>query len=217
MESSDDGRPAIIAMLTPIKRLMLDYPSRALVISLAALLVALGEACVFQFVSYIPQKVHGWAPGHYSLMVVVGGGFGVIGNVVAGRLADRRGRRVVGAFFFGIYPAAAWLFYQGPGLALPFAFALIIFTGTAGTVILRALATELVPTAYRSTSSGWLAFIQTLGWTAGLLLLGVAGQNSAEIARFTAQLSFAVLLGGLAILLLPETSQRELEEISPGS
>jgi putative MFS transporter len=216
MESSDDGRPAIIAMLTPIKRLMLDYPSRALVISLAALLVALGEACVFQFVSYIPQKVHGWAPGHYSLMVVVGGGFGVIGNVVAGRLADRRGRRVVGAFFFGIYPAAAWLFYQGPGLALPFAFALIIFTGTAGTVILRTLATELFPTAYRSTSSGWLAFVQTLGWTVGLLLLGIAGQGTAEIARFTAQLSLAVLVGGLTILLLPETSQRELEEISSG-
>ncbi len=214
---SEGGRLRMMDVLTPIKRFMLEHPSRALLISLAALLVAVGEACVFQFASYIPQKVHGWAPGHYSLMVLVGGGFGVIGNVVAGRLADRSGRRLVGAFFFGIYPAAAWLFYQGPGFALPFAFTLFIFTGTAGTVILRALATELFPTAYRGTSSGWLAFIQTIGWTVGLMLLGVAGQNAAEIARFTALMSFAVLLGGLAILLLPETSRRELEEISPDS
>jgi len=214
VESSDGARPAIIAMLTPFKRFMLEYPSRVLVISLAALLVAVGEACVYQFAAYIPQKLHGWAPGHYALMVVVGGGFGVIGNIVAGRLGDRHGRRLVGAFFFGVFPAASWLFYQGPGLALPFAFALFIFAGTAGTVILRALATELFPTSYRSTSSVWLAFVQTLGWTVGLLMLGIAGQDAAEIARFTAQLSFAVLLGGLAILLLPETSRRELEEIS---
>ncbi len=214
VETSDGARPGITAMLTPIRRFVLEHPSRALVISLAALLVAVGEACVYQFASYIPQKVHGWAPGHYSLMVLVGGGFGVIGNVVAGRLGDRHGRRMVGAFFFGVFPAASWLFYQGPGLALPFAFAVIIFTGTAGTVILRALATELFPTSYRSTSSVWLAFVQTLGWTVGLLMLGVAGQDAAEIARFTAHLSLAVLLGGLAILLLPETSRRELEEIS---
>jgi MFS family permease len=147
-------------------------------------------------------------------MVLVGGGFGVIGNFVAGRLGDRHGRRLVGAFFFGIFPAASWLFYQGPGLALPLAFAVIIFTGTAGTVVLRALATELFPTSYRSTSSVWLAFVQTLGWTMGLLMLGLAGKDAAEIARVTAYLSLAVLLGGLAILLLPETSRRELEEIS---
>ena len=216
LERSGERRPALIAMLTPFRRLVLDYPSRAVVISLAALLVALGEACVFQFVAYIPQKIHGWAPGHYSLMVVVGGGFGILGNVVAGRLGDQRGRRRVGAFFFSIYPAAAWLFYQGPGLSLPLAFALIVFAGTAGGVILRTLATELFPTSYRGTSSAWLAFVQTLGWTVGLSLLGIAGHDADEIARFTAQLSVAVLLGGLAILLLPETSQRELEEISTG-
>jgi MFS family permease len=213
-ESSKGAGLATADMLTPIRRLMLEHPSRVFVFSLAALLVAVGEACVYQFASYVPQKVHGWAPGYYSLMVVVGGGFGVIGNVVAGRLGDRHGRRLIGAFFFGVFPLVSSLFYQGPGLALPFAFALIIFAGTAGTVILRILATELFPTSYRSTSSGWLSFIQTLGWTAGLLLLGIAGQDAAAIARSTAQLSWAVLLGGLAILLLPETSRRELEEIS---
>ena len=213
------GRSAFFAMLTPLKRFVLDYPSRALVISLAALLVSVGEACVFQFAAYIPQKVYGWPPGYYTLMVLFGGGFGIIGNVVGGRLGDRWGRRRVGASFFGVYPATAWLFYQGPELSLPLAFALIVFFGTAGGVALRTLATELFPTSYRSTASGWLAFIQTLGWTMGLLLLGIAGRDAVGedpdgIARFIAQLSLAVLLGGLAILLLPETSNRELEEIS---
>lgn len=206
-------------LLFPLRELMTGYPSRALFISLAALLVALGEACVFQFVAYIPQLVHGWAPGHYSLMVVVGGGFGILGNIVAGRMGDRRGRRLVGAGFFALYPAAAWLFYQGPGLSLPLAFVFIVFTGTAGGVILRTLSTELFPTSYRGTASGWLSFVQTLGWTLGLLLLGLASrdgasQDAAGIARFTAQMSLFVMLGGLSILLLPETSRRELEEIS---
>jgi predicted MFS family arabinose efflux permease len=149
-------------------------------------------------------------------MVLFGGGFGIIGNVVGGRLGDRRGRRRVGAMFFGVYPAAAWLFYQGPELSLPLAFALIVFFGTAGGVVLRTLATELFPTSYRASASGWLAFIQTLGWTLGLLLLGIDDHDTVGIARFIAQLSLAVLLGGLAILLLPETSRRELEEISAG-
>jgi putative MFS transporter len=219
IQVSTGMRSALAAALLPFKRFLLEHPARAVVISVAALLVSMGDACVFQFVAYIPQKVHGWAPGHYSLMVLFGGGFGIIGNVVGGRLGDRRGRRIVGATFFGIYPAAAWLFYQGPGLSLPLAFALIVFTGTAGGVILRALATELFPTSYRGTSSGWLAFVQTLGWTAGLMLLrtagdGAGGQEGVEIARFTAELSLAVLVGGLVLLLLPETSRRELEEIS---
>lgn len=213
-ERSGDGRHASESMLTPLRRLALGHPSRLVVISLAALLVSTGEACVFQFAAYIPQKVHGWAPVQYSLMVLVGGGFGIIGNVVGGRLGDRGGRRLVGVLSFASFPAASWLFYQGPGLALPVAFALIIFAGTAGGVILRALATELFPTSYRSTASVWLAFTQAMGWTAGLLLLGIAGQDAAEIARFTAELSLAVAVGGMMILLLPETSRRVLEEIS---
>jgi putative MFS transporter len=212
--SPASGRSVFSEALTPFKRFALDYPSRAVVLSLVALLVALGEVSVLQFGAYIPQKVYGWAPGHYSLMVLVGGAFGIVGNVVGGRLGDRWGRRRVGALFFGLYPASAWLFYQGPELSLPLAFALIVFFGTAGGVVLRALATELFPTSYRSTSSVWIGFVQTLGWTAGLSLLGLVDQDTFGLARFIAEISLAVLLGGLAILLLPETSRRELEEIS---
>jgi putative MFS transporter len=201
--------------LQPVIDLATAFPRRTVLVGITALLVAIGEVCVFQFTSYIAQKTYGWTPGQYSTMVIVGGAVGIVGNVVAGRLGDKKGRRIVGALFFLLYPAAAWLFYRGPGgAALPIAYIFIVFCGTAGSVILRAISTELFPTSFRSTASGWTVSVQTLGWTLGLLLLGMGSDNAEQIASAAAWISLTVALGGLVLLRLPETRGRELEDIS---
>lgn len=201
--------------LQPVIDLATAFPRRTLLIGITALLVAVGEVCVFQFTSYIAQKTYDWTPGQYSTMVIVGGAVGIVGNVVAGRLGDKKGRRMVGAAFFLLYPAAAWLYYMGPGgAALPTAYAFIVFSGTAGGVILRTVSAELFPTSYRSTASGWTVFVQTAGWALGLWLLGLGSADTGQIAASTALLSFAVAAGGLVLLMLPETRGRELEDIS---
>jgi predicted MFS family arabinose efflux permease len=82
-------------------------------------------------------------------MVILGGGVGIVGNIVAGRLGDRIGRRRVGALFLALIPLWAALYYNGPSRALPVGFAGFVFCATAAGVIVRAFSTELFPTSHR--------------------------------------------------------------------
>jgi MFS family permease len=201
--------------MEPLALLAHTFPGRAAAITLAALLVSVGDVVVFQFTGYFALSVHGWSPGQYASMVLVGGAFGITGNIVAGRLGDRVGRRFVGATFLSLFPAAAWLFYNGPGWTLPIAFAFVVFCQTAGGMVLRAFSTELFPTSQRGTSAGWVALVQTVGWAIGLALVSVGSRVSdADIPRMASLLALSAAAGGLCLLALPETRSRELEAIS---
>ena len=200
--------------LRPLWGLMRQYPGRAAAIGLIGSLASAGHAAGFNFSAYHVLSVHGWDPGQYSLMAIVAGGVGIIGHPFAGRVADRRGRRAVGFALLASFPFLAVAFYHGPGWLLPVLWIPLIFTLTGGSTILRALATELFPTSHRGTSSGWLQLAEALGRSGGLYLVywGTAegGSNTPMISIVV----FAALLAGLIVLTLPETSSRELEEIS---
>ena len=198
----------------PIVALLRRQPRRALALGLTGLLGAFGTIAVFQYASLFVQEVHGFEPWQYSSMIMLGGGVGIVGNVVAGRLGDRIGRRRVGLIAYGCFPVAALLFYLGPTPLLWVAFAGIVFFNSAGEVVCRALSGELFETGHRGTSSGWLMLMQTAGWSIGLFVIGLAGFEIEGLARAVPLLSLAVGAGGLCLLLLPETRQRELEEIN---
>ncbi len=198
----------------PLAGLAGDRPGRAGGILLVAFLLGLGEVAAFQFTSLFAQEHHGWSPPAYSAMVIGAGAFGILGNVTAGSLGDRLGRRAVGAAFLVAFPAFATLFYAGPSVALPVAFAGLVFCQTAGAVMVRALASELFPTSQRSTASGAALLAQTVGWAAGLWLAGQGAATVIEIAVNTRHLALAVACSGLLLLLLPETGRRELEAIA---
>ena len=200
--------------LRPFVGLLRTHPQRACAMASVALLLGIGEVSAFQFTGYFAQAAHGWSPGQYAAMVLAGGGVGIVGNIVAGRLGDRIGRRRVGATFLTILPLFAILFYNGPGWTLPIGFAGFVFCATAGDVIVRAFSTELFPTSHRGTSAGWAQLLQTLGWAVGLGLVGLGTENVHDLARHTSALA-CVTIGAAALLLtLPETHRRELESLS---
>jgi MFS family permease len=158
--------------------------------------------------------VHGWAPGRYTAMMIVSGLVGVVGFPIAGRLADRSGRRRAGFLLLASFPLFGLAFYQGPGWILPFAWVPIVFTLTGGATILRALGGELFPTSYRGTSAGWLQLAESAGRSGGLFLVGWGTAHAVDITTTISVVAFGTLLAAVVLLALPETGQRELEEVS---
>ncbi|MDJ0788275.1 MAG: MFS transporter [Myxococcota bacterium] len=200
--------------LAPLVLIAREYPARAVGIAVAGLLPAVGLVGAFQFTGYFTQTVHGWSPGQYAAMVFFGGFLGIFGNIVAGRLADRFGRRVVGITLLGSFPFFVALFYNGPGWAVPLAWIGFLFGSQGGRVIVRALATELFPTSQRASASGLYAILEALGGAAGLFVLYFGSVGVGDFVPLTTGLAFAVGVGGLVLLFFPETKQRELESIT---
>jgi MFS family permease len=197
--------------LAPLVVLGARRPFRALGIALGGLLPAFGFIGTFQFAGYFTQTVHGWSPQRYATLVVVAGGVGVLGNLASGRLADRFGRRIVGAMELASFPMFAMLFYRGTGAALPVAWAACVFSSQGGRAILRTQATELFPTASRGAASGLFAILEVVGGAAGLFVLGNFIHGPGELARTIPWIASAAALGSVVIGLFPETTNRELE------
>ncbi len=198
----------------PILSLLRRQPRRTIGIGLVGLMGALGAIAVFQYASPFVQQVHGFEPWQYSAMIMIGGGVGIGGNIVAGRLGDRIGRRRVGLLAYGLFPVAAFTFFYGPTLALWLAFGFIVFCNSAGEVISRAFSAELFETGHRSTATGWLMLVQAVGWAIGLFFVGLSGVDVHTLGPVVVGLSVGVAIGGVCLLLLPETRRRELEDIN---
>jgi MFS family permease len=115
---------------------------------------------------------------------------------------------------FTLFPIAGIAFYNGSGWLLPLAFIAVVFSSSAGDVIVRIFSTELFPTAQRGASAAWLTLLQTVGWILGLWLVGLGRWAGVSLPMMISVVSAAVLVAGLLVLRLPETRQRELEEIS---
>ncbi len=198
----------------PMRGLVQANPRRALSIGLAAFFSAMGGIGIFQYTSYFVQEVRGWSPSDYALLVLFGGAIGVCGSVAGGRGSDLFGRRRVGSVSLLLAPLFAILFFRSHSAALALAWGGFIFFISAGGVILRALSAELFPTSHRSTSTGWIMFVQTLGWTTGLLVVGFATESIDGLGPAITLTSCVLVIASLALLAVPETRGRELETIN---
>ena len=85
-------------------------------------------------------------------MFIFAGALGILGNIVAGRMSDRLGRRTMGGVFLFLAPVFAMLVYTTAGnWVIPW-WILELFFDTASATILAAYSAELFPTSYRSTA-----------------------------------------------------------------
>jgi MFS family permease len=203
------------ALLGSMRALFATHPNRALGMAAVGLLTSVATFPSFQFTGYFTQTKLGWAPHQYTLMVVAGGAVGIIGNIVAGRLGDRVGRKRVGFVLLACVPLASLGFYRGPNLLVVPAWIALVFCSMGGRVILRALASELFPTAQRGAASGLFSVLDTVGAVTGLLAIHFyRAADIGELARVIPAVSTAILLAALLVLTFPETSRLELEDIA---
>jgi putative MFS transporter len=213
-EQAAGRRPA--SVLAPLRALFREYPRRLAMLVAVAFLSELGSnASGFLFPKFL-QEVHGWSPGDVSSLFLLGGALGIAGNIVAGRLSDRFGRRTMGSLFFLAAPfLTIWLYWTSGRLLIPIWIA-ELFCDLASSTIVAAYGAELFPTSYRSTAGSALAVAGTTGGSLGFLiesaLYRATGSHWTAVRWLTV---FWMMAPIVVFFFFPETAGRELEAISP--
>jgi len=195
-----------------------SYGYRFLLLGLAAFLTNVFSAPSSQLSNRYLTHAHDFSNSDVALFRTVTAGLpGIIGVLLASRLAESRGRRPVtivgllvatmfqGAFFLAGNDALLWI---TPVIA-------IIAAACAG-LALGTLDAELFPTEVRGTSSGFILVSAVAGSAVGLVL-------ATQLKDVVGGLGPAIALCGIASLLaavfvvprLPETATRRLDDVSP--
>ena len=205
------------AALQPVRDLVLTYPGRVAALAAMILPASMIMIAASTFPVKFLQEEHGWTPGMIPVLMV-GGGFLVYASMaLAGTIADRVGRRRMVATGLLSSALGIWIFYNGSGWAVIPGWILMIAGLVSVDVLFGALGSELFPTSYRSTASGFRSFCWIAGGVLGLVVEGqlfpLFGSHAAAITWMLAGAWIAPLV---VLAFIPETAGRELEEIAPG-
>lgn len=196
-----------------------EYRLRALAVIAAVVCVNAVESAVRTWLLYHQVRGLGHAPALATALLVSGGGVGLAGYAVGGRLADRWGRRATFAAAASVFGAAVFAYYALAAafttLRLPvllLAMAGLSGAGGAALTAFRAVATELFPTALRGTLGGFLAVGTAAGWWIAMQAVsacaGPLGGVGPAIAALTA---IALPTAALCVFCMPETAGVELD------
>jgi putative MFS transporter len=200
----------------PFRALWSSYPERFLMVAAVLFLNAMGGTPAGLLQAMFLQEVKGWTPINVSTLIFLGGGIGILGNIVAGELSDLLGRRILGTAMLLLAPAMWALFYRSSGTVMVAAWIVSLFAQTASSTILNAFSAELFPTSHRTTAQSALAVAGTLGGSTGLMLESalymVVGNHWRAVTILT---SGSIAAAIIVAIFFPETAGTELESISP--
>ena len=215
----DRGERPEVGWVGPMIELLRTYPGRSLAIAAMAFFFATGSSPAFGLLSDFVQSTHEWTPRDYSMMALIAGTFGIIGNPAMGWAADRVGRRPVAMAAFGLFPIFAIAIYMGPARAIPVAWVPFVFMLVGANVLMRIVSSELFPTSSRNTALGWETLFETVGGAAGYALVGMVTlsgmtSSSTSIGPAAVAVSLLTLVSALVIWFVPETAGQELEATS---
>ncbi len=204
----------LAAIFGPLVSLFRRYPLQLTGLFVATSAIGFAGGSAFQFTSYYTIEVLGWKPWHYSVMTIGAGTLGVIGNLVAGRLADRFGRRLVGFTMLATYPAFVLLYYNSSGWLVALAFSGFVFTSSGGRMMVRAFSAELFATAERGTSTGTTIAIENSSAGLGLLALFFVSSAPGDLLEAVPLLAVAILVAAFVLLFFRETRGTDLANVS---
>ena len=176
--------------------------------------VFIASASVY-FVNYLrdERNYNALMVSIFTIVTAMPAGFGLI---IGGRIADRRGRRQVGAFSlaigtllvvvaFATAGPAMWISQLVGGFFLGISFpALGVYRG------------EMFPTAHRSAGAATVTACGLIGGSLGLIAAGQLLARGWSYGEVMATLALAPILVMVLVLnKFPETVHRELEDITP--
>ena len=166
----------------------------------------------FTLISKQLREVHAYDSAGVSLVIFGGGLIGIVGNLVAGQLGDRFGRKPIGAAMIALLAVSTWGLYGSSSAWVPVAWAGFVFALTGVNVVMTALSGELFPTSARSTAAGFRMSLASLGGAIGFALESMLyrGSHGDAIVALIPVLGLAAL----SLLFLPESAGRELEDLT---
>jgi MFS family permease len=200
------------------------YRRRALGLLIVGLLKPMSLNAVGTWPFYHMVQTLQLAPGWASLVYVVGGGIGILGNPLGARLTDRWGRRPTSLAATGTAVVAGVGFFFVPASAeldavLPALMALLAVNQIATSVYSvadRCIDAELFPTALRATYLGAARLMNAGAGVASMFALSALAAPLGGLPTAIAALCAVTLLPALAIFLavVPETRGLSLEHAS---
>jgi MFS family permease len=182
----------------------------------SAFLLQLFTAPAAQLLNEFLRDEQGFSGLRITMFSILTNTPGGIGLVVGGRLADTRGRRVVGAtgVIAGTLLTVAMVLLGGWPM-----WVLSVGGAITGAMVVPALGVygpELFPTSLRGRANGIIAILGVMGSVIGLGVAGFLSERWDGLGPALALLSVGPLLMAVLVLIAyPETAHRELEDLNP--
>ena len=195
---------------------MAGHGRRFWLLAVSAFLLALFTAPASQLMNEFLRDERGFSAARISLFTILTNTPGGIGIVIGGRLADTRGRRLIGAIGTtgGVLLTVAMVLAHGWPM-----WTLSVMGAVLGAMVVPALGVygpELFPTSLRGKANGIITIVGVGGSVLGLLAAGVLSDRWNGLGPALSVLAVGPLLMAVLVLVAyPETAHRELEEINP--
>jgi MFS family permease len=193
------------------------YGGRFVLLGLVAFLTNVFAAPSSQLSNRYLTRTHDFSNSQVALFRGITAGVpGVLGVLVAGRLAESRGRRPVAVIGLLVATLFQVVFFVGDGALLWVAPTIAIVAAACVGVAVGTVNTELFPTEVRGTSNGFLLVCGVAGSALGLLLATQLKDALGGLGPGIAVCGIAPLVAAVVLLpRLPETRARRLDEVSP--
>ena len=189
---------------------------RFAMLAIGAFLWSLFLAPAAQFLNEFLRTERGFSGVLIAVFVLATNTPGGIGIVVGGKLADRHGRRIIGAVGIAGGVLFTVLSYLSWGWPLWLASVAAAVIGAVAVPALAVYGPELFPTSQRGRANGGLQVVAVAGSSLGLLTVGWLADRVGGLGQAMAIVAIAPALLVLVVMFwFPETARRELEELNP--
>jgi len=195
---------------------MAGHGRRFWLLATSAFLLALFTSPASQLMNEFLRDERGFSATRISLFTILTNTPGGLGIVIGGRLADTRGRRLIGAVgtIGGVLFTVGMVLSQGWPM-----WTLSVMGAMLGAMVVPALGVygpELFPTSLRGRANGIITIVGVTGSVVGLLVAGVLSDRWNGLGPALSVLAIGPLLMAILVLVAyPETAHRELEDINP--
>lgn len=182
----------------------------------SALLLQIFFTPASQFFNEFLRDERGFSALQITFFQIITNLPGGIGIVVGGKLADTRGRRIVGSVGLVGGVGATVIMYNVFGWPMAAWSVVGAVLGAAVVPALGVYGPELFPTNLRGRANSMITLLGVLGAVIGLQAVGRLSDHYDSFGPAMVIVSIGpAILAVLVLLFYPETAHRELEEINP--